>query len=232
MEVVKYQQAQLINSDLDMYYVKTDTPALCRTSSLVEELGMVRGVFRDKVSGRSLYDAPTNVSHTQTGILTCNEMEFRIACIVGVSYTEVLDKSHSDVGPGRHATSSTLRTLLSDPFSDSGNMAREFMALLAVCHTVIPEVKDGKMVYQASNPDKEALVVGAEILIHFGAPKLYVLHVLSEASSQFVERHVTKEVLRALLQVLAMRMHKLWDVRTGKAVWTFAGYESDINGVR
>ena len=39
MEVVKFQQAQLINSDLDMYYAKTDTPALCRTSSLVEELG-------------------------------------------------------------------------------------------------------------------------------------------------------------------------------------------------
>ncbi|CAJ0913543.1 9925_t:CDS:10, partial [Entrophospora sp. SA101] len=39
MEVVKFQQAALINSDLDMYYEKTDTPALCRTSSLVEELG-------------------------------------------------------------------------------------------------------------------------------------------------------------------------------------------------
>ncbi|KAI0349020.1 hypothetical protein OH77DRAFT_262446 [Trametes cingulata] len=41
MEVVKFQQAQLINSDLDMYYAKTDTPALCRTSSLVEELGQI-----------------------------------------------------------------------------------------------------------------------------------------------------------------------------------------------
>jgi len=41
MEVVKFQQASLINNDLDMYYEKTDTPALCRTSSLVEELGQV-----------------------------------------------------------------------------------------------------------------------------------------------------------------------------------------------
>ena len=48
MEVVKYQQAQLINSDLDMYYAKTDTPALCRTSSLVEELGQIEYVFSDK----------------------------------------------------------------------------------------------------------------------------------------------------------------------------------------
>lgn len=49
MEVVKYQQAQLINSDLDMYYAPTDTPALCRTSSLVEELGQIEYVFSDKV---------------------------------------------------------------------------------------------------------------------------------------------------------------------------------------
>ena len=48
MEVVKFQQAQLINSDLDMYYAPTDTPELCRTSSLVEELGQIEYVFSDK----------------------------------------------------------------------------------------------------------------------------------------------------------------------------------------
>ena len=41
MEVVKYQQAQLINSDLNVYYARTNTPALCHTSSLVEELGQI-----------------------------------------------------------------------------------------------------------------------------------------------------------------------------------------------
>ncbi|KAK0463326.1 hypothetical protein IW261DRAFT_1312237, partial [Armillaria novae-zelandiae] len=59
MEVVKSQQAQLISSDLDMYYAKTDSPALCRTSSLVAELGRIEYVCSDK-----------------TGALTCNEMEF------------------------------------------------------------------------------------------------------------------------------------------------------------
>jgi phospholipid-transporting ATPase len=48
MEVVKFQQAALINSDLDMYYPATDTPAVCRTSSLVEELGQIEFVFSDK----------------------------------------------------------------------------------------------------------------------------------------------------------------------------------------
>jgi phospholipid-transporting ATPase len=51
MEVVKYQQAQLINSDLDMYYERTDTPAVCRTSSLVEELGQI-------VSGHAIAQSP------------------------------------------------------------------------------------------------------------------------------------------------------------------------------
>jgi phospholipid-transporting ATPase len=36
VEIVKYAQAFLIDSDLDIYYDKTDTPANCRTSSLVE----------------------------------------------------------------------------------------------------------------------------------------------------------------------------------------------------
>ena len=43
----------------------------------------------------------------------------------------------------------------------------EFLTLLAVCHTVIPEVKEdegGKIVYQASSPDEAALVAGAEKL--------------------------------------------------------------------
>jgi phospholipid-transporting ATPase len=41
---------------------------------------------------------------------------------------------------------------------------REFLRLLAVCHTVIPEEKDGRMIYQASSPDEAALVAGAELL--------------------------------------------------------------------
>lgn len=166
MEVVKFQQAQLINSDLDMYYVKTDTPALCRTSSLVEELGQIEYVFSDK-----------------TGTLTCNEMEFRCCSIAGVAYADVVDESkRGEEGDGQDGwkTFAEMGTLLQEstnPFVDvaesGSNMAsgsqekevvKEFLTLLAVCHTVIPEVKDGKLVYQASSPDEAALVSGAELL--------------------------------------------------------------------
>ncbi|KAM5531114.1 hypothetical protein V8D89_015228 [Ganoderma adspersum] len=177
MEVVKFQQAQLINSDLDMYYVKTDTPALCRTSSLVEELGQIEYVFSDK-----------------TGTLTRNEMEFRFCSIAGVAYADVVDESHrGDGDDDKEAWRSfaDLRALVAGEhnpfvdFSDAGGSAEhyaadEFLTLLAVCHTVIPEVHDGKMRYQASSPDEAALVAGAEILgyqFHTRKPKSVFVNV-------------------------------------------------------
>ncbi|EKM53518.1 uncharacterized protein PHACADRAFT_259936 [Phanerochaete carnosa HHB-10118-sp] len=158
MEVVKFQQAQLINFDLDMYYAKTDTPALCRTSSLVEELGQIEYVFSDK-----------------TGTLTCNEMEFRCCSIAGVGYADVVDESKRDEdGKDGWRTFAEMKTLLeggSNPFVDVSpspgserEIVDEFLTLLAVCHTVIPENRDGKIHYQASSPDEAALVAGAELL--------------------------------------------------------------------
>lgn len=165
MEVVKFQQAQLINSDLDMYYARTDTPALCRTSSLVEELGQIEYVFSDK-----------------TGTLTCNEMEFRCCSIGGVAYADVVDEAKRDAEEGKDGwrTFAEMKSFLDDeinPFVDvpSGSstemthgrereVLREFLTLLAVCHTVIPETRDGKTVYQASSPDEVALVAGAELM--------------------------------------------------------------------
>lgn len=162
MEVVKFQQAQLINTDLDMYYAKTDTPALCRTSSLVEELGQIEYVFSDK-----------------TGTLTRNEMEFQCCSIAGVAYAAEVDEARREEGEGRGAwrTFGEMRAVLEtdNPFVDSSHpkivgtpkereIIREFLTLLAVCHTVIPEIKNEKMVYQASSPDEAALVAGAERL--------------------------------------------------------------------
>jgi len=154
MEVIKYQQAVLINSDLDMYYAPTDTPALCRTSSLVEELGQIDYIFSDK-----------------TGTLTRNEMEFRQASIGGYSYAETIDDGKFESGPdqdeaGGHRTWAELRALMDGSVPDDGSSAviDEFLTLLAVCHTVIPERKGDKVTFQASSPDEAALVAGAEVL--------------------------------------------------------------------
>lgn len=125
-----------------MYHPETDTPALCRTSSLVEELGQIEYIFSDK-----------------TGTLTCNQMQFRQCSIAGIPYSDVVDESKQ----GELFTYAQMRANLTEGH-ESATIIDEFLTLLACCHTVIPEVKDEKITYQASSPDEAALVAGAEVL--------------------------------------------------------------------
>jgi phospholipid-transporting ATPase len=152
VEIVKYAQAYLIGSDLDIYYDKTDTPATCRTSSLVEELGQVEYIFSDK-----------------TGTLTCNQMEFRQCSIGGLQYAdEVPEDRHATVEDGVETgihSFSQLRDNLRN--HKSREAMNQFLTLLAVCHTVIPERDEEKPMnikYQAASPDEGALVEGAALL--------------------------------------------------------------------
>lgn len=150
IELVKYYQAFLINNDLDIYYPDTDTPATCRTSSLVEELGQIEYIFSDK-----------------TGTLTCNQMEFRQCSIGGIQYAEIVPEDRRASGPddmnGVHDFKQLQENMQSHP---TGLAIRHFLALLATCHTVIPERKDEKseIRYQAASPDEGALVEGAVML--------------------------------------------------------------------
>lgn len=150
IEIVKYYQAFLINSDLDIYYDRTDTPAICRTSSLVEELGQIEYIFSDK-----------------TGTLTCNMMEFRQCSIGGIQYADDVpeDRRATDSNPvGIHDFDRLRRNIHDDP---SGPGIHQFLTLLATCHTVIPERRDekpGEIKYQAASPDEGALVEGAVML--------------------------------------------------------------------
>lgn len=127
---------------VDMYHAPTDTPALCRTSSLVEELGQIEYIFSDK-----------------TGTLTCNQMEFRQCSIGGIAYADVVEESKR----GEVFSFSDLQDNLAAGH-ETARVIREFLTLLATCHTVIPEYKNEKITYQASSPDEAALVQGADVL--------------------------------------------------------------------
>ncbi|KAF4976204.1 hypothetical protein FZEAL_7096 [Fusarium zealandicum] len=148
VEMVKYWHGILINDDLDMYYDKNDTPATCRTSSLVEELGMVEYVFSDK-----------------TGTLTCNQMEFKQCTIAGIQYANEVPEDRrpamvDDVEVGLFDFKALDSNL--NGGHESAPVIDQFLSLLATCHTVIPEMDEkGKVKYQAASPDEGALVSGA-----------------------------------------------------------------------
>ncbi|NXC68510.1 AT8A2 ATPase, partial [Anhinga anhinga] len=157
LEVVKFTQALFINWDIDMYYPETDTPAMARTSNLNEELGQVKYLFSDK-----------------TGTLTCNIMNFKKCSIAGVTYGHfpelVRERSSDDFSQLPPSTSESCEfddpRLLQNIENDHPTAVhiQEFLTLLAVCHTVVPERQGNTIIYQASSPDEGALVKGAKKL--------------------------------------------------------------------
>lgn len=199
MEVVKYQQASLINSDLDMCAFPCSallcsfvadlhqfsrgsgtTPKLTRPPS-AEHLRSSRNWVRSSTSSRTRLEPlpATRWRFVQVAPffpapflrLTVRAVfQFRQCTIAGVEYADVVeDAKRGERGPdgeliGGQRTFEELRSRLDEGDRKEAEVRREFLTLLAVCHTVIPEVKDGKMIYQASSPDEAALVAGAELL--------------------------------------------------------------------
>ena len=186
IEVVKYAQAAtFIAGDRALYDPASDTPAAARTSNLNEELGQVGVVLTDK-----------------TGTLTANRMAFCAASVGGVVYGAPTSAGGGVGGSGGGSGGSGAAgvTPASPPLSPHADprlaggawlatpaaaALAPFFRALALCHTVIPEVRSaggggGAAVpastttppadrdrdphtirYQAASPDEAALVSAA-----------------------------------------------------------------------
>ncbi|NXC21569.1 AT8B3 ATPase, partial [Corythaeola cristata] len=139
-----------INWDLEMYYAVKDIPAKARSTSLNDQLGQIEYIFSDK-----------------TGTLTQNVMSFKKCCVNGTIYGNFwwtqgsgLTWSHR----GEKKLDFCDATLLEAARQDNDPVLREFLRLLAICHTVMVEEKGDQLVYQAASPDEEALVLAARNL--------------------------------------------------------------------
>eukprot|EP00003_Mantamonas_plastica_P003630 TRINITY_DN1285_c0_g1_i1.p1 TRINITY_DN1285_c0_g1~~TRINITY_DN1285_c0_g1_i1.p1 ORF type:complete len:812 (+),score=295.79 TRINITY_DN1285_c0_g1_i1:1042-3477(+) len=151
LDITKYIYALFINWDLQMYDEENDVPAEAKNTAIAEDLGQIEYVFSDK-----------------TGTLTENIMRFRKCSINDCLY-----------GHSNNCNDALLDPALMEDVR--GNpVVQDFFRALALCHTVVPsragehdedDMEDddsdaseeaGELIYQASSPDEEALVLAAK----------------------------------------------------------------------
>jgi len=179
LELVRTFQAHFINSDLEMYDKESDTFAMARTSNLNEELGQVRYILSDK-TGTLTKNIMTFKKCSVNGQIyddhTFNMLSEAAQNEVPSDYDTAInnnnntnDKDLSEIMHSQEAdllistqrpTTSTSQENMVKTTDTHGDMVCEFLTLLAVCHTVVPE----------QDADAQRRALDKDRLLRTGAP--------------------------------------------------------------
>ncbi|CAF0870465.1 unnamed protein product [Adineta ricciae] len=186
VEFIRLLQSKWIDWDSKMYYEPNNVPAQARTTTLNEELGQIEYIFSDK-----------------TGTLTQNIMTFNKCSIKGKVYGYVTDEAGNEVQDPEKLKPIQFDEKdddfewydhkLIDAIKKGDKDVHTFFTLLSLCHTVMPEEKDGKIAYQAQSPDENALVSAART---FGF--VFVNRTQSSISVRLQEKDATYDLLNIL----------------------------------
>ncbi|KAK4798453.1 hypothetical protein SAY86_030779 [Trapa natans] len=183
IEIVKVLQSIFINQDLDMYHAETDRPARARTSNLNEELGQIDTILSDK-TGTLTCNSMEFIKCSIAGVAFGRgetEVERAIAGRNKDSGAESGEILIDLSGHGQDVVDTHLssrRNVKGFNFEDeriingqwvnepNRDIIQKFFQVLAICHTVIPEVnkQTGEIYYEAESPDESAFVIAAREL--------------------------------------------------------------------
>ncbi|PRP77110.1 hypothetical protein PROFUN_12965 [Planoprotostelium fungivorum] len=162
MEMVKVALTFFVSHDIKMYDEGSDTRAKPRTSSIIEELGQIGYVFADK-----------------TGTLTVNVMKL-ITCSINEKLYDFPRDEEEEEGESvdtraenPEKSQNILEYLGADGkgkkgrggSDDNKDKVDEFMFLLAICNSVIPQPNPDnpeETLFAGSSPDESALVESAK----------------------------------------------------------------------
>ncbi|KAH9607053.1 hypothetical protein KSS87_013828 [Heliosperma pusillum] len=213
IEIVKVLQSEFINRDLHMYYEETDKPAYARTSNLNEELGQVDTILSDKTGtltcnsmefikcsiagiayGRGITEVERAMAKRKASPLLSrlsSGSALSVGPVDGQSEAESFSKTNSGIKGFNFTDERIMKgSWVDEPQSE---VIQLFFQLLAVCHTVIPEVDEetGKVSYEAESPDEAAFVIAARELgfeFYKRTQTTVSLHELDPVSGQNIDR--------------------------------------------
>ncbi|KAH9625072.1 hypothetical protein KSS87_010562 [Heliosperma pusillum] len=212
IEIVKVLQSHFINRDINMYCEEADKPAHARTSNLNEELGQVDTILSDKtgtLTCNSMEFIKCSVAGTAYG-RGITEVERAMAkrkgsplpngLIPGSPLSVTFDDQDEaedvvEAGSGIKGFNFKDERVMNGKWVDAphSEVIQLFFQLLAVCHTVIPEVDEdtGKVSYEAESPDEAAFVIAARELgfeFYKRTQTSVSLHELDPISGQITDR--------------------------------------------